>query len=394
MECMNYRPRRVEASIRHAIDRGRSVLLLGPRQTGKTTLAGRLSADLTVSFVLPEVRIRYEKAPSLLIGQVESLAVRAKRMPLVFLDEIQRAPQVLDVVQYLIDRKQAKFILTGSSARKLTRGPAVNLLPGRVVSIRLDPFLLREYPQKDLERLLNYGQLPAIALLDDDSDRQTDLESYVVTYLEQEVRAEAVVRNLGAFARFLEFAGAESGQLVSFRKLSQEIGVAHTTIAAYYQILEDCLIAERVNPLVESSTRTRLTRSPKYLIFDLGVRRLCAREGVPLPRESMGRLLEQFVGLELVRSARIGQKNADVLFWRDPDGPEVDWVIRKGGQYVPVEVKWTDSPAASDARHLLCFLREYPKARHGYIVCRTPERIQVNRQVEAIPWQETGTLVE
>ena len=203
---------------------------------------------------------------------------QAKKRKLVFLDEVQKVPAILDVVQDLIDRKIANFILTGSSARKLRRGHSVNLLPGRIVTFRLDPFTLREVGE-DLDNLLLYGSLPGIFTQKKLSDKEQDLESYVTTYLEEEIRAEAVVRNIGAFARFLECAAMESGKIVNFRKISQDIGVAHTTIASYYEVLEDCLISERIDPITKSRTRKKLTKSSKYLMFDLGVRRVSAERG-------------------------------------------------------------------------------------------------------------------
>lgn len=391
---MKYIQRRLEAKIRHSLGRNKSVLLFGARQTGKTTLTGRLDADLLVSFIQPDVRQRYEKSPHLLKGEVESIAQgSSKKRPLVILDEVQKVPDILDVVQDLIDRGQANFILTGSSARKLRRGARVNLLPGRVTTLKIDPFSLSELPVKDLNERLLYGSLPGILAADNDADRETDLESYVTTYLEEEVRAEAVVRNLGDFARFLELAASESGGIINLRKLSQEIGVAHTTIGAYYQILEDCLIAERIEPLTKSKTRKKLTRSEKFLFFDLGVRRVAAREGTKLSRDTMGKIFEQFVGLELLRGAHAGNSTARVRFWRDPDGPEVDWVVDKNGAYTPVDVKWTGNPAANDIRYLEVFLSEYPSAGVGYLVCQIPRKAKLSDRVFAIPWQSVDELV-
>lgn len=391
---MKYIPRLLEAKIRHSLARNKSVLLFGARQTGKTTLTGRLDADLSVSFIQPDVRQRYEKSPHLLKGEVESIVHGpSRKRPLVILDEVQKVPDILDVVQDLIDRGQANFILTGSSARKLRRGARVNLLPGRVTTLKIDPFSLSELPAKDLNGRLLYGSLPGILAADNDADRETDLESYVTTYLEEEVRAEAVVRNLGDFARFLELAASESGGIINLRKLSQEIGVAHTTIGAYYQILEDCLIAERIEPLTKSKTRKKLTRSEKFLFFDLGVRRVAAREGTKLSRDTMGKIFEQFVGLELLRCAHAGNSTARVRFWRDPDGPEVDWVVDKNGAYTPVEVKWTGNPAANDIRYLEVFLSEYPSAGAGYLVCQIPRKVKLSDRVFAIPWQSVDELV-
>lgn len=391
---MRYIKRFLEDRIRHTIERNKSVLLLGARQTGKTTLTRHFSFDLSISFVQPDVRQRYEKSPHLLKGEVESLVSAAKgKRPLVVLDEVQKIPIILDVVQDLIDRGKANFILTGSSARKLRRGTKVNLLPGRIVAFRMDPFSLQEFPAKDLGERLIYGSLPGILAVQDLSDREIDLEAYVTTYLEEEIRSEAVVRNLGDFARFLELAASESGGIINLRKLSQEIGVSHTTIGAYYQILEDCLIAERVEPLTQSKTRKKLTKSEKYLFFDLGVRRLAAREGTKLSRDTMGQIFEQFVGLELLRSAHTKGLGVKIRFWRDPDGPEVDWVIDADGVYTPLEVKLTENPSRSDIRHLEVFLSEYKSAKAGYLICQVPRKAKLSGRITAIPWQSIDEII-
>lgn len=385
---MKYIPRMLEERIRHTLGRDKSILLLGARQTGKTTLINRFKHDLSVSFVQPDIRQRYEKSPHLLKGEVESLVTgKAKKRPLVILDEVQKVPVILDVVQDLIDLRKANFILTGSSARKLRRGARINLLPGRVAAFRMDPFSLQELPPKDLIERLIYGSLPGILSVEAPSDREEDLDSYVTTYLEEEVRAEAIVRNLGDFARFLELAASESGGIINLRKLSQEIGVSHTTIGAYYQILEDCLIAERIEPLTRSKTRKKLTKSEKYLFFDLGVRRLAAAEGPKLSRDTMGSIFEQFIGLELLRFIHVKGRGTKMRFWRDPDGPEVDWVIDKGGLYTPLEVKWTENPQPGDIRHLEIFLSEYKSAKQGFLICRVPRKAKLSERVSALPWQ-------
>ncbi len=385
---MKYIKRLLEYRIRHTLNRNKSVLLLGARQTGKTTLINQFKYDMLISFVQPEVRQYYEKSPHLLKGEVESLDLMDKgRRPLVILDEVQKVPVILDVIQDLIDRGKANFILTGSSARKLRRGAQVNLIPGRIVAFRMDPFSLQEVPARNVNDRLLYGSLPGILAVDAYPDKEIDLESYVTTYLEEEIRAEAAVRNIGDFARFLELAASESGSIINLRKLSQEIGVSHTTIGAYYQILEDCLIAERIEPLTQSKTRKKLTKSEKYLFFDLGVRRLAAHEGRRLPRETMGLLFEQFIGLELLWSGRAKGRGIKIRFWRDPDGPEVDWIIDENGKYTPLEVKWTETPVASDTRHLEVFLSEYKTAKQGFLVCRVPRKIKLSDKIFAIPWQ-------
>ncbi len=391
---MKYIHRLIEKNIENALARDKSVLLLGARQTGKTTLINRFPHDLAISFIRPDVRQRYEKNPALLAGEVSAIKEKSKNhRPLVLLDEVQKAPEILDVVQDLIDQKIANFILTGSSARKLLRGSKTNLLPGRVVSLRLDPFLLKEFSSFSIEDLLLYGSLPGIVQVEKSADKETDLASYVTTYLEEEVRAEALVRNVGSFAKFLECAASESGKIVNFSKLSQEIGVSHTTIQSHYQILEDCLVAERVDPISHSRTRKKLTKSAKYMIFDMGIRRLAAGEGDRLPKEVLGHLFEQFLGLELLRLSRLSENKVKVKFWRDPDGPEVDWVLEKEGVYFPIEVKWTNSPSLKDIRHIKTFLAEYKNSRAGYLICQASRRIKIDNDIFAIPWKELDDLV-
>lgn len=385
-----YLQRQLEPILDSQLKRRKSVLLLGPRQTGKTTLLQRFPAQLTLNFIVPSVRQRYEKQPELLADEIALLKI--KHSPLVVLDEVQRVPEILDVVQDLIDRKVAQFILTGSSARKLKRRPDTNLLPGRVVSLRLDPLSLDEAAPARLEDLLLYGSLPGIHLVPEKADKERELESYVETYLEEEIRAEALVRQMGPFSRFLELAALESGQIMNFRGLASELGLHHNTIASYFELLEDCLIAERVDPLTRSRTRKKLTRSSRYLIFDLGVRRIAASEGPKLGASRFGQLFEQWVGLELLRHSRRLSPRHHLKFWRDPDGPEVDWVLEAGEPLIPIEVKWKETPNLSDVKHLQVFLSEYREARHGYVVCRTPRPFRIQKNITALPWEDLYTV--
>ncbi len=389
---MKYISREIESAIQHALHRGRSILLFGARQTGKTTLVRQLRAELMISLVNPAVRLRYEKSPALLEGEIAALSTAhvGANSPLVIIDEIQKVPDLLDVIQDLIDRGIARFVLTGSSARKLRRSSHANLLPGRVSVFHLDPLSLAEWMPTHVEDALRDGTLPGIVGVEDPADREQDLEDYVLTYLEEEIRAEAAVRNLGSFARFLELAAAESGGILNFRKMASEIGIAHTTIASYYRILEDCLIGERVEPLSSSPTRKRLTRSDRFLFFDLGVRRVAAREHPAVPASRQGLLFEQFVGMELLRASRT-RRDTRIRFWRDPSGPEVDWIVEREGCLIPVEVKWTETPLRRQTRHVELFLNEYPGAERGYVVCRTPRALKLSDRVWAIPWQELPT---
>jgi predicted AAA+ superfamily ATPase len=391
---MEYISREIEPLLKSSLDRGKSVLLLGARQTGKTTLLRSLSADLSISFIQPRIRQRYEQDPSLLTGEIEALAEGKSPIPLIIIDEVQKIPEILNVVQDLIDRQVAQFILTGSSARKLRVGATINLLPGRVVVLRLDPLSLSEIHSSRLciEDLLMYGSLPGIFTVPKSEDKDIDLSSYVTTYLEEEIRSEAVVRKISSFSRFLSLAAAESGATVNFRKLSQELGIAHTTISAYYQILEDCLIAERIDPLLHTKTRRKLIKSSKYLFFDLGVRRAAAGEGLKLPESYMGQLFEQWVGLELIRNIRLKARASQLNFWRDVEGHEVDWIITKDHTFIPIEVKWTENPKIHDIKGLKLFQREYDPVPVAYLVCRVPRKIKLTEGIYALPWQEVDSI--
>jgi uncharacterized protein len=387
-------PRLVEAPIKESLARGKSVILLGPRQTGKTTLIlSCLEPD--ISYNLMDVVIRQSFERDIGLFQQEILAEistnpkfnkNSKDLPLVFIDEIQKLPILMDIIQILIDQKIAKFILTGSSARKLKHGANINLLPGRVTLHYLDPLMLQEHEfSKDIQGLLEYGSLPGIWLDSIDEHRQIDLSSYVATYLEDEIRQEALVRNVGDFSRFLNFAASESGYLINSSALSQSLGLSRHNINAFYQILEDCMIVHRVEPYLNTRTNRRLSKAVKYIFFDLGVRRIAAAEGVPVPAKMLGNLFEQWVGLELIKYFRFSNSATKIMYWRDHSGPEVDYILEKDQQIIPIEVKWSEAPNKSDIKHLLAFMKEH-KLPVGYVVCRCLKKLQLADGVIAYPW--------
>lgn len=377
------------------IARDKSVLLMGSRQTGKTTLIKELNADLYLNFMRPDNRQLYETNPSRLVGEVELLAKESAKKPLIILDEVQLIPELLNASQDLIDRQIACFIFTGSSMRKL-RSSHINLLPGRVVTLELMPMIQEEFTELNLplEDLLIYGTLPGIWKGGSILEKEEDLKSYVLTYLEEEVRQEAKIRNMGQFNRFLELAASESGQLVSFRKLASDVQSSHSAISSYYQVLEDCLIAHRVEPYIKTKTRRRLTKSAKYLLFDMGVRRVAAKEPAALTANSAGRWFEHYVGLELINQAAYHLDPVKVHFWRDLNGQEVDWVLSHFERLIPIEVKWTETPTLSDAKHLKLFLDEYPEADKAYVICRTPRAFELADNIIALPWKSLSHVFD
>lgn len=394
---MTYYNRLLGDNAQNTLARGKSVLLLGPRQTGKTTFVQKqLNVDLEISFVQASNRLRYEREPELLEYEITSYTKTIEKKPIIFIDEVQKIPTIMDTLQYVIDKKQAQFILSGSSARKLKSGKNINLLPGRVVLYNLSPLVHEEIKNIDLsleDRLL-YGTLPGIITESNKTNKEEDLRSYVTTYLQDEIRAESITRNIGHFSKFLQLAAGESNQQINLTKISQEVGVAASTIANYFDILVDCMITHKIEPIIKTTTKRRLIKSVKYLFFDLGIRRACANEGVRLPSKILGDLFEQFVGLELISYANLKAPQAKIRYWRDSAGPEIDYVIETPKGYIPIEVKYSEAPTTKDARHLNKFMEEYDNVLSAYIVSRTPRRYTLKNGVHIIPWQEINTLFD
>ncbi len=398
---MHYITRLVQKNIEQALSHSKSVLLLGPRQTGKTTLSKQqITSDLVYSFLDAGLRRRFESNPEILIGEIKAYRKlnSANAAPTVIIDEVQKVPIIMDTIQYAIDDKLANFILTGSSAKKLKNKHGrydVNLLPGRVVNLHLDALSLLELPSPiaKIEDLLLHGCLPEIVLQDNIIFKEKLLSSYVNIYLEDEVRAEAYVRDLAKFNNFLAFAAIEAGNEINASKLSQEIGVSRHIINQYFQVLLDSLIVERIDPVTDLNTRRRLAKAPKYLFFDLGVRRIAAGEGTRMPRKYYGKLFEQFIGMELIKLMRIDIPQAKLKYWHDHSGPEVDYVIEFNHKYIPIEVKYTALPNIKDATHLIKFLQEYDCYEPAYVVCQTPQPMQLAENIIAINWEMLPAII-
>jgi predicted AAA+ superfamily ATPase len=243
-------------------------------------------------------------------------------------------------------------------------------------------------PAKSLQNLILDGMLPGVYKETEVNNIELDLKTYVEVYLEEEVRLEGLVRNLSVFARFLELAALSLGEPVNFTSISKQIGVSIHLIIDYFQILEDCMIAWRLEALTEGGTRRRLTKAPKYLFFDMGVRRFCAREGRQYSERELGKLFEQFVGIELMKIIHQDFTQAQLKYWRDHNGPEVDYVLDIAHQYLPIEVKLTEHPTIADCKHLIKFMAEYHCFEMAYVICRCKSPRRLKENIIALPWQE------
>ncbi len=391
-------------------------LIFGARQTGKSTLLRALLPPdtLVVNFADPRERTRHLADPGAFLDDCRSLPV-GKKGQFVFVDEAQAVPSTFDAVQNLYDgdKNRWRFVLCGSSARKLRR-MGTNLLPGRSFYHRMLPLTLAEHPANqpraayavsplpfawrgdekhtnpfpaaDLLTRLAFGDLPGVVAAPE-ADRAELLRSFAFVHLEEEVRREALVKDWGAFVRFMHLAAAESGQIVNFAAISQECGVSQPTVKSHYQLLEDMFVGFRVEAFSRSPRKTLLS-TPKFLFFDLGVRHAAAGlTATPdVVKTNPGPFFEQWVGLELWKRLQyLGE--GKLYHMRTKDGAEVDFIIERGGTLTPIEVKWSEKPSVQDARHLLTFMEEHPKlAQQAYIVCRCPRPMQLHEKVTALPW--------
>jgi uncharacterized protein len=329
----------------------KSVLLLGPRQVGKSTLLHSLGPDLSVDLSSAEAFRKY-------IGHPERLERELRAGPpdirTVLIDEVQRVPALLDVVQSIVDAEpdRYRFLLSGSSARKLRRGQA-NLLPGRVLVYPLHPLLMAELGEDfDLDRVLAHGTLPGVYAESDPELRALLLRSYADTYLREEIQAEALVRDIGGFSRLFDLIAAASGRILNLNALCQDAGIVYDTARRYLGVLEDTLILWRI-PAWSGSDRAGLVAHPKILLFDLGVRNALLRRPLDLPLpDERGLLLEHFVGLELLRRTGSLWPEARLHHFRTRSGLEVDYLLEVGRELWAIEVKASDSVSRQDLRGL------------------------------------------
>jgi predicted AAA+ superfamily ATPase len=394
-------------------------VLFGARQTGKSTLLRELlpSVDLWIDLAHPGERARYLARPERLVEECQALAERAAgRRPgaplTVVVDEAQSVPPLFDAVQHLYDadKRRYRFVLSGSSARKLRRTGA-NLLPGRSLLHRLYPLTLGERPASGarageagtilpvtpsrseaafpaaslLDRLV-WGDLPGVVLAPPE-DRPELLRSYSDVYLEEELRREALIKDWPTFARFLRLAALESGQTTNYAKIASAAATSIPTVKSHYQLLEDMFVGFRVEAF-SGSKRKQVLGTPRFYLFDLGVRHAAAEltNSVDTVLANPGPVFEQWVGMELWRRLQyLGR--GQLTYLRTKGGLEVDFIVDAGDRLIPIEVKWTDSPTPADARHLRAFLDEKPKrAGTGYVVCRCPRPQKLADNVTALPW--------
>jgi predicted AAA+ superfamily ATPase len=314
-----------------------SFFLFGPRGTGKSTwIRSQFEDAFTVNLLAADVMLRHERDPSGFRAEV--LAQPRNRW--IVVDEVQRAPRLLDEVHFLMEEKgYKKFALTGSSARKLKRG-AANLLAGRAIVKKLFPLTAGEMNfSVPNAQLLRFGAMPLSVNAPNDDAREDFLRAYVTTYLSEEIKAEALVRDLGSFSRFLEVASLAAGQTTNISGIARDAGVSRDTVRGYFEVLVDTLIGSWL-PAYRPRAKVKEVTLPKFYWFDPGV--LHAAAGgfdQPLPGDWDGVLLEHLVHHELQSHIHYNNIKGSLGYWATPSGSEVDFVWWHGRNIVAIEVK-------------------------------------------------------
>jgi predicted AAA+ superfamily ATPase len=298
----------------------------------------------------------------------------------VILDEIQKVPALLDEVHRLIEKRRLKFVMTGSSARKLKRG-AFNLLAGRALTLGMHPLTAVEMGSDfDLEEALRFGLLPAVHA---EPDRRKFLESYVRTYLEEEVRQEGLTRNLAAFARFLEAASFSQGSVLNVASVARECAVERKVVESYFGILTDLMIAHQL-PVFSRRAKRRLVVHTKFYFFDVGLFRTLRPAGpLDTPEEAEGPAMETLVLQNVLAVNDALSLGYRIHYWRTSDGTEVDFVLYGTRGLLAIEVKRGRRLSDRDAAGLRSFRRDYPMAR-ALLVYRGERRLDFG-DIEVVP---------
>jgi uncharacterized protein len=352
-----------------------SAFLWGARQTGKSTLLKALFPDsLYFDLLLSDEYNRFLRNPSLL----REIILASGTSEIIVIDEIQRIPSLLNEIQWLIVNTNSRFILSGSSPRNILRTGG-NLLGGRALRYELYPLVYREIPDFDLLRALNNGLLPRHYLA---ANPVKLLSAYVGSYLRDEIMAEAKIRNINSFSRFLEMAAFSNGEMVNYSNIASDCGVSAPTVKEYFQILEDTLTG-RFLPSFQKKPKRRVILAPKFYFFDIGIANYLLKRGrIEMGSESFGKAFEHFIYLELYAHSKYSDLNYLISYWRTASQIEVDFIL--GDHEVAIEVKSTNMVSLRHIKGLKSFADEYP-VKKLIVVSNDPYPRKIEN-VDILPW--------
>jgi predicted AAA+ superfamily ATPase len=351
----------------------KSHFLFGPRQTGKTSLIRHsLKGVKSYDLLDTSVYLALSQNPGRISQEIEA------REKIVVIDEIQRLPVLLNEVHRLIEERGIRFLLTGSSARKLRRG-GINLLGGRARTKYMHPLTYQELGnQFDLFRAIERGLLPSIYLSD---DPRADLQAYTGSYLQQEIVAEGTTRNIPAFSRFLKVAALCNGTIVNFTNVSNDAQVPRTTVYEYFEILKDTLLLYEL-PAWRKSKKRKPLASSKYYFFDVGVVAAIQGRDFRPGTSEFGEALETYLMHELVSYSDY-ISGEPLSYWRSTSGFEVDFIL---GDHTAVEVKAKENLSASDLKSLRALAEE--KKLKRYLCVSLEPRRRILKDLTLLPLRE------
>ncbi|OFW88926.1 MAG: ATPase [Alphaproteobacteria bacterium RIFCSPHIGHO2_01_FULL_40_8] len=354
----------------------KSIFLFGPRTVGKTYLIRQQLGKeaLLINLLNSEMYLRLSSNPSLIRGIISD-----SKKKLIVIDEIQRIPELLNEVHDLIETQKLRFLLTGSSARKL-RGRGINLLAGRAWQANLFPLTSSEIKKFYLSRYLQFGGLPAVY---GSKYPEEELDAYVNTYLKEEIQAESLIRKIPAFTRFLQVAALTSGQMINFSNIASDAAAPLSTVREYYQILQDTLVGFMLPAWTKSKKRKAITTA-KFYFFDIGVRNAIAgiKKIDPLS-EIYGQAFEHFLILETRAYLSYRRVKKEISYWRSKNGHEVDLII---GNEIAIEIKSTKSVADRHLKNLNYLAEEKITKRH--ILVSQDNLNRKSGKIEIMHWQK------
>ena len=352
-----------------------SLFLWGARQTGKSTLLKTLFPDaLWFDLLLSDVYERLLRNPSMLR---ETIA--AGQYTVMIIDEIQRIPELLNEVHWIITHLPVRVIMSGSSPRRIIRSNT-NILGGRALRYELYPFTSAEIPNFDLLKALNNGLLPRHYL---SSSPKKMISAYVGNYLRDEIAGEAKIRNVANFSRFLESAAFSNGEMVNYANIASDCGVSAVTVKEYFQILEDTLIG-RFLPSYQKKPKRRVITAPKFYFFDIGVVNYLLKRGkIDFGSELFGNAFEHFIYNELYAHSSYSGKDYPIYYWRTASQIEIDFVL--GNHDVAIEVKATSNVQSRHLKGLKSFSEEYA-VNQLVLVCNEPLP-RISEGVRILPWK-------
>ncbi len=360
---------------------GVSYFLFGPRGTGKTTLIRKLHPEaLWLDLLKPDLERSMLARPEILLEMIKG----DPQKKTVVIDEVQKAPELLNIVHMVIEKKEGyQFVLTGSSSRKLKRAGA-NLLGGRAYKRTLHPFMASELGGDfNLEKSLSWGMLP---LLIHSDDPRSVLEGYISLYLKEEIQAEGLIRNLKQFIRFLDVISFSHGSILNTTNIARESAIKRTTVGNYIDILEELLLGYLV-PVFQKRAARHLTSHPKFYLFDSGVFQILRPKG-PLdrPEEIDGVALEGLVAQHLTAWCDYSRNQSSLYFWRTRSDLEVDFVIYGESCFYAIEVKNAKKVSPHDLKGLKAFLADYPESK-AFFLYRGNERLKIE-EILCLPVSE------